>query len=127
MWIPLLFLLSCQKASWSSVQDCKTLKMGTDKDNCWSIHLLEVFSKNPQEGMTILQQEISNQRIKDFLLLEITREIDPTSLQFCQQIKDKALGDRCRLLVSRPHLHRDTLRRNEKKHGVPSKKPDSNK
>ena len=120
MWIPFFILLSCQTNSWSSLEDCKALEKGDDKDNCWSVHLVQVFSKNREQGLLILKQEISSQRIRDFLLLEITREVDPTTQKYCNLIQDKPLADRCKMLVSRPHLHRETLRGNEQRSNVPT-------
>ena len=124
MWIPFFVLLACQQhPSWSNSADCQQLDKGIQKDNCWSVHLLEVFSNNPQEGMQIIQNDVSEQKVKDFLWLEMTREVDPTTMTYCKQIQDKSLLDRCRVLVSRPHLHRDTLRKKENAGGVPPRKP----
>ena len=124
MWIPFLVLLACQQqSSWSSAEDCQKLERGVEKDNCWSVHLVDVFSANPQQGTTIIQQQISEPKVQDFLWLEMTREVDPTTMTYCKQIKDKSLLERCRLLVSRPHLHRDTLRKKENSGGVPARKP----
>ena len=78
---------------------------------------------DPTKGESIIHEEISSAKVKDFLWLEMTREVDPTTMKYCQQIQDKALLNRCRVLVSRPHLHRDTLRNREQNGGVPSRKP----
>ena len=71
--------------------------------------------------MEIMQQEISNDNVRDYLWLEVTRKVDPTTTKFCQLIQSQTLLKRCQTLVSRPHLHRETLRQNEKtQQGTPS-------
>jgi hypothetical protein len=123
MWISFFVLFGCNRSSWSNADDCMGLEMGVEKDNCWSVYIFQVFESDPQKGIEIVQKEISEEKVKDFLWLEITREVDPTTMTYCKQIKNKSIFERCKLLVSRPHLHRDTLRKNNNSGGVPSSKP----
>ena len=122
MWISFFVLFACNQSSWSSAKDCQGLERGVDKDNCWSVHLIDVFATDPTKGSQIIEQDISDQKVRDFLWLEMTREVDPTTMKYCKKIKDNGLLERCRLLVSRPHLHRDTLRKRDGG-GVPPSKP----
>ena len=122
MWMIFFVLLCCGGTSWSSAEDCRNLPKGDNKDNCWSVHLVDFFQQDRREGMRIIREDISSSRVQDFLWLEVTREIDPTTIKYCKEIKASAVAERCRVLVSRPHLHRDVLR-NKGSGGVPAKKP----
>lgn len=94
-------------------EECASLPMGVEKDDCWGNCIIEVFSADSQKGMQIMESEISNPKVRDFLWLEITRKINPTTMTYCKKIADKDLFNRCQTLVSRPHLHRESLRSNE--------------
>ena len=105
-------------------EDCHQLKRRDIKDDCWSNFIVDVFMQDKAEGEKIMEEQISNSKVRDFLWLEITRKVDPTSMIYCKKIQDKTLLERCRTLVSRPHLHRETLRTNESnKKQVPPRKP----
>jgi hypothetical protein len=123
MWNPFLIMLACTSQSWKNAEDCAQLPMGIDKDNCWSVHLVELFAEDSQQGFSIIENEVSSVKVQDYLWLEMTREVDPTTMTYCKKIIDKALMERCRMLVSRPHLHRDILRGKENSGGVPARKP----
>ena len=122
-------ILACQstpKASWSTQEDCAALPAGDVKDDCFGHFIVDIFKSDPKRGMQIMQQEISNDRVRDYLWLEITRKVDPTTTKFCQLIQSQTLMKRCQTLVSRPHLHRDTLRENkadESRKPAPQRKP----
>lgn len=121
--VTLMFsMFGCQSSSdkgWSTAEDCATLESGDVKDDCWGHFIVDIYKADPKRGMDIMQQEISNSDVRDYLWLEITRKVDPTTTKFCQQIVSKTLAKRCQTLVSRPHLHRETLRQQ----GNPDKQP----
>lgn len=109
---------------WETQEDCHQLEKGDIKDDCWSNFIVDVFKEDREKGQQIMTEQISNSKVRDFLWLEITRKVDPTSMVYCKKIEDKTLLERCRTLVSRPHLHRETLRNNEsEKKQVPPRKP----
>ena len=105
MWI----LLACWAETWNSADDCEGLSKGPNKDQCWSVHLVEVFKEDLESGDRIAQAQITDSRIRDFIYLSVTREIDPSTTKWCDKMVDTALKSRCQVLVSRPHLHRDVL------------------
>ena len=78
---------------------------------------MEVFNKDPSKGVKVVQEQISDQQIRDFIWLKVTREYNPATREYCDLIQDKTLKERCHTLSSRPHLHRDVLR--EKKKSLP--------
>ena len=87
--------------------------MGSERDDCWSVHIVERFEKDPVLAEKTVSEDISDPQIRDFIWLKVTREYNPSTRRYCEKIKDKALADRCLVLVSRPHLHRDELRNQE--------------
>lgn len=116
--------VACQSTpekGWSTLEDCAALPVGNTKDDCFGQFIVDIFKSDSKRGMEIMQQEISNDSVRDYLWLEITRKVDPTTTKFCQLIQSQTLLKRCATLVSRPHLHRETLRQNEKtQQGTPS-------
>lgn len=87
--------------------------MGENKDQCWSVHLLEVFKTDLETGDRIAQAQIQDSRIRDFVYLSVTREVDPSTTKWCEKMSDAAMKERCQVLVSRPHLHRDVLQKKD--------------
>ena len=124
----LVWLTGCTGNSWRSAEDCAQLSAGAERDDCWSSHITEVFRKDPVQGQKIVEEQVQDPQIQDFIWLMITRDVDPTSHQYCQKIQDKALKERCRVLVIRPHLHREILKQreegsNNKEGGLPASVP----
>ena len=54
MWITFFVLLACDQPSWGSAEDCRALRRGSEKDDCWSVHLADVFETNKEEGVQII-------------------------------------------------------------------------
>jgi hypothetical protein len=99
--VPLLALLvACGKP------ECATLSPGPDADACYVEQAAELFRTDPQKAEREVDTRMVDPTLRDFVYLTATREVDPTSLRWCQKIQEPALQDRCRVLVSRPHLHR---------------------
>ena len=107
LWI----LLACQSQTWSSAEDCEKLPMGPNKDQCWSVHLMEIFKDDLETGDRIAQAQIQDSRIRDFIYLSVTRELEPSTTKWCDKMTEVAMKERCQVLVSRPHLHRDVLQK----------------
>ena len=124
-----ILFMGCQSTpdkGWSTQEDCASLPAGNVKDDCYGHFIVDIFKSDAKRGMEIMQQEISNDNVRDYLWLEVTRKVDPTTTKFCQMIQSQTLLKRCQTLVSRPHLHRETLRQNEKKQQstpAPQRKP----
>ena len=112
LWLPLTILLSCGPDG-SDASSCSGLAEGPKRDDCWSVHILDAFRKDPVHAEKIVEKEIEDPQIQDFIWLKVTREYNPSTRRYCEKIRDRALAERCTVLVSRPHLHRDTLRKPE--------------
>ena len=116
-----LFALGCAGGgSWDGPEDCAALSKGANADECWAQHAPALFKTDPARGVAVVESDVSDQRIRDFIWLTVTREVDPSSYKYCDKIQEAALQDRCRVLVSRPHLHRELLKEGGGKGGVPS-------
>ena len=103
----LLPLLACGgPGSWTGPEDCEPLR-GAEADECWATHAPALFKQDPKKGVATVEQKVSDSHVRDYIWLTVTREVDPSSYQYCDRIVEKALADRCRVLVSRPHLHRE--------------------
>ncbi|MEC7948460.1 MAG: hypothetical protein VX265_12920 [Myxococcota bacterium] len=104
-------LLACNGTQeWSGPDDCKALSAGTARDECWVRHAPELFRKDANAGVAAINEQVQDQTVKDFIWLTVTREVDPSSYKYCDRIVEPAMAERCRVLVSRPHLHRELLR-----------------
>lgn len=99
--------LACSGQSWSSLADCEGLSPGPNADECWAAHSAELFRADPANGEKVVEEKVQDQRVRDFIWLTVTREVDPGSFKYCEKIQEAALQERCRVLVSRPHLHRE--------------------
>jgi hypothetical protein len=98
---------------WSGPADCEALSAGANKDECWAQHATTVFKEDVDRGIKIVEEQVGDRNVQDFIWLTITREVDPSSYKYCDRIQETALAERCRVLVSRPHLHRELLRDRE--------------
>ena len=107
----LALALACTGAQeWTGPDDCKALSAGADRDECWVAHAPALFKQDAAAGTRLVDEQVQDQTVKDFIWLTITREVDPTSYKYCDRIQETAMAERCRVLVSRPHLHRELLR-----------------
>ncbi len=91
--------------------DCEAMGAGAARDECWSTHAPTLFraTSDPDAAVALISQQVEDQQIRDFIWLTITREVDPSSYRYCRLIEEQALAERCRVLVSRPHLHRELV------------------
>ncbi len=101
---------ACNGGGWSSIDDCDAISAGAKADECYAEYAADVFRTDPERGIKIVEEKITDQRVKDFVWLTVTREVDPGSYKYCDRIEEEALAERCRVLVSRPHLHRELLK-----------------
>lgn len=103
MW--LLLVAACTPAAPDAPEDCAGLDLPA-RDECYATVLPELFRTDPAGAVTQVEQLVSDPTVKDYIWLTVTRDVDPNSNKYCDRIKDAVLAERCRVLVSRPHLHR---------------------
>ena len=104
----LVALSACGGSSPSTLNDCRELEDSGARDTCFSQIAVEIYRQNPTEGEALLQ-EIQSAEVRDYVLHTYTREIDPSTARWCQQIQGREMQSRCRLFVQRPHLHRELV------------------
>jgi hypothetical protein len=99
-------------ASYDSPEACAALSAGDQRDECWSLQAVALFQANrnqPDVAEQIIAEQVSSPDIQDFIWLEVTKGFAPQSYRYCERIQNGALKDRCKTIVSRPHLHRELL------------------
>lgn len=110
MALPILLLLAACGGSGGTTYDdpeqCKAMPAGAERDECWAATAAELFRSDPQNAEAIIMEQVQDPKILDFIWLTVTREVDPGSYRYCEKIQEPALAERCKVLVSRPHLHR---------------------
>ena len=102
-----LLVPACQRGPYTTVAECEALDSGPRQDACWMDVLPPMFRDRASEAENLARTRISDPAVRDYLWLTVTRDIDPGSMKYCNRIEDAAMKDRCRVLVSRPHLHRE--------------------
>ncbi|MBN1335747.1 MAG: hypothetical protein JXB39_07280 [Deltaproteobacteria bacterium] len=102
----LAFLAACGRSEPPSPEVCQTLPKGVQADECWAAALPILARTDPDRAERYADEHITDNRTRDFLFLQITREVDPSTLRWCNRIEEKVVQERCRVLVRRPHLHR---------------------
>jgi hypothetical protein len=103
-----LCLIACQQNAPKTQSDCQGLSGAEAVDSCLASVAVEVV-KADLSAAKVLLEAIQDPLVRDYVLLSFTREIDPSTSRWCHQIKSKQLRSRCRVLVTRPHLHRELV------------------
>ncbi len=106
MLLAMLALLGCVDEAPKRFEDCRSLSAGNARDTCFVHHAVELFKRDRALGTSTVVHEVSDLAVRDFIWLTVTRDVDPTSDQWCRRIESEAIAERCRVLVRRPHLHR---------------------
>ncbi len=104
LWM--LALWACTQEEPQRFEDCRSLSAGTERDTCFVTHAVELFKRDKDLGTSTVVHEVSDPKVRDFIWLMVTRDVDPRSDQWCKRIQSEAIAARCRVLVRRPHLHR---------------------
>lgn len=104
-----LSVTACNGPAPSALEDCRTLGSASARDECLATWLPDRFRSDPDGAARITEEEITDARVRDFVYLTVTRRVDPGSYRWCDRIQEKVLEERCRVLVSRPHLHRELV------------------
>ncbi len=102
LWI----LIACSLGEPSTPSDCESKLSAGAKDECYAKVAPDLFRTDPAAGQKLVEENIADVTVRDFVYLKVTREVDPSTTRYCERIQDRVLADRCRVLVSRPHLHR---------------------
>lgn len=105
-----LALLACGgPAVPTELSDCEGLSEGMERDECYAVVLPAMFAKDAQRADTLTQERVQDSLVRDFVYLEVAREIDPGGGRWCMRIETLAVRERCEVLMRRPHLQRELL------------------
>lgn len=104
--LKLLFLFACQPSDPQTAADCDGVMGESAKNECYAKVAPAEFKANPDAGIRLVEEKITDQTVRDFVYLQVTREVDMSTPKYCERIQDDVLEERCRVLVSRPHLGR---------------------
>lgn len=85
--------------------DCAAMPAGRDRDACYVEQAPRLFQADPGAATTAVERDVSDPNTRDLIWLEVTRSVDPRSVRYCQRIREPVIEERCRVFVSRPHLH----------------------
>ena len=107
MSLALYTILACSGGTPTTPEDCAGISGAKEKDACYLQVVPSIFKANPEAGIKMVETEISDPLTRDMAWYNVTKEVDPSSNKYCDRMKDRTLADRCRTVVSRPHLHRD--------------------
>jgi hypothetical protein len=102
----LLLLLACPASTPTSWEDCAA-RSGSSRDDCYTETLPKVFCDDPERGLKLVEEHVTDVTVRDFIWLQVTSKVAPESPRWCEKIVDTALAERCQTMVKRPHLHRD--------------------
>ena len=102
-------LMGCPAEQPKTPEGCAELSSVSARDECYFAIVPDLVRRDPQRGEEAASR-IQDDSIRDFTYLTVTREVDPGSTRWCEKIKEPTISARCRVLVSRPHLHRELLK-----------------
>jgi hypothetical protein len=106
--LSMLLLWACGGGVPTTVDDCNGLSPG-DADACLGTVLPLLFRQDRAQAEELTASRVHSSLVRDYIWLTVTRDVDPRSYRWCDRIEDGAMAERCRALVSRPHLHRALL------------------
>lgn len=110
-----LAMAGCGVRNPSTLEECGEVGDEGARNECYARFLPERFRQDADEAATMVESLITDVEIRDFVYLTVTRTVDPGTYRWCERIQADAIEARCRVLVSRPHLHRELV-------GAPPKK-----
>ncbi len=102
-------LLGCAPSQPTTPEGCGALSSDAARDECFLAILPGIFKSDPAKGIALAESSIQDPATRDFVWLTVTRDVDPNSEKYCARIVDPLIRDRCKVLVARPHLHRELL------------------
>ena len=86
-------------------RDCAALDAGPARDACYADEAVRLFREDAAAATAAVERDVGDPAARDLIWFEVTREVEPGSVRYCQKISAPVLEERCRVFVSRPHLH----------------------
>ena len=108
----LSLIMACSTPSQpESLEGCPAVKDVAARDECYAAFLPELFLSDPPAAAEQVERNISDPLVRDFVYLQVTRDIEPAGGRWCERISAGPVAERCRVLARRPHLQRARLGR----------------
>ncbi len=92
-------------SDWHTPADCRALPISGKRQVCWSVVLPALICADPDAGMALLESEVTEAKIRDHILLRITRDHFPYTDVYCRQIVDAERQELCRAVQVRALTH----------------------
>ncbi len=89
-----------------SIEDCAGMRASSSRDECYAAFVPDLFLSDPRAAEEIVGERIADPLVRDFVYLQVTRDLDPAGGRWCERISAAAVAERCRTLARRPHLQR---------------------
>ncbi len=110
--LSLFVLLACGTAPEpTSLDECQALDPSPARDECYATFLPDLFMTDPPAAAELVERSIEDPLVRDFVYLQVTRDIDPAGGRWCERISEGPVAERCKVLARRPHLQRARLGR----------------
>ena len=90
---------------WSSVEDCDALS-GERYDRCVDETVVELY-KTDVDAADAYVDRVGDALTRDYIYYKVTKEVHPGDHAYCDRIEMDELRTRCKVIVSRPHLHQE--------------------
>jgi hypothetical protein len=100
-------LSGCKAAAPTSPEQCAAMSEAPARDECYLVVAPGVFVTDAKAGITLVETGITDPLTRDMAWYTVTKTVDPYSNKYCDRIQDATVAQRCRTVVSRPHLHRE--------------------
>jgi hypothetical protein len=108
----LALLMACStSAPPASIEDCHGRAASPARDECFAAFLPALFELDPMAAGALTESDIQDPLVRDFVYLQVTRDVDPAGGRWCDRISAPVVAERCRVLARRPHLQRARLGR----------------
>jgi hypothetical protein len=116
-------VLACGIGATPTPERCAAMGAGERRDACYAAVAVEMFQSDPASAAERIAADVGQARVRDFIYLTVTREVDPSSKKYCDRIETPAIAERCNIMVHRPHLHRALIEsRKSAENGASSKR-----
>ncbi len=106
-----LFMACSTHSQPSSLEDCHGMEVSAARDECYADFLPDLFLTDPPRAAELVEQNIQDVLVRDFVYLQVTRDLDAAGGRWCERISAGPVAERCRVLARRPHLQRARLGR----------------
>jgi hypothetical protein len=89
-----------------SLDDCHTMQASSTRDECYAAFVPALFGSDPRAAAEVVEERIEDPLVRDFVYLQVSRDLDPAGGRWCDRISAEVVAERCHVLARRPHLQR---------------------